>query len=51
MEQQASFYFVMEIVRLLGLEEGGVASDKDMLLLRILTPLVKLYTAKQASGR
>ena len=50
-EQQASFYFVMEIVRLLGLEEGGVASDKDMLLLRILTPLVKLYTAKQVSGR
>ncbi|XP_014676143.1 PREDICTED: acyl-CoA dehydrogenase family member 11-like [Priapulus caudatus] len=47
-ETRGAFLLVMEVGRLLGLDDVGGASDHDMLMLRILTPLVKLYTAKQA---
>lgn len=37
----------MEVARLFGLQENKMATDKDVLLLRILTPILKLYTGKQ----
>ena len=35
-------------LELLGGDEGGTATVDDLALLRLLTPVVKLYTAKQA---
>lgn len=40
----------MDLCRLLGREEGGVATELDTHLLRLLTPVVKLYTGKQVQG-
>ena len=40
---------VVEVCRLLGLSECSKISPEDDMLLRILTPLVKLYTAKKVS--
>lgn len=37
----------MDVCRLLGREECGIATQLDTHLLRLLTPVVKLYTAKQ----
>ncbi len=48
MEQEASFLMVMRIAELLGKEEMKQATDDECLVLRILTPLAKLYTAKQS---
>lgn len=45
---RASFMLAFQVVELLGREEGGVASDDDLAQLRVLTPIAKLYTAKQA---
>ena len=42
------FALTFFVVELLGKEEVGVASEIDKKLLRALTPLVKLYTAKKA---
>ncbi|GAB6025788.1 hypothetical protein CHUAL_011768 [Chamberlinius hualienensis] len=39
-----------EVGRLLGKEDCFVANDEEKLLLRLLTPIVKLYTAKKAMG-
>ena len=50
MEARAAFLLVMEVSRLLGREETGVASPMDRHLLRLLTPVLKLYSAKQVSG-
>uniref|UniRef100_A0A3P8WHU1 Acyl-CoA dehydrogenase family member 11-like n=1 Tax=Cynoglossus semilaevis TaxID=244447 RepID=A0A3P8WHU1_CYNSE len=47
-ETRGAFLLVMEVCRLLGREESGVSSELDSYLLRLLTPVVKLYTAKQA---
>uniref|UniRef100_A0A667YFM6 Acyl-CoA dehydrogenase family member 11-like n=1 Tax=Myripristis murdjan TaxID=586833 RepID=A0A667YFM6_9TELE len=47
-ETRAAFLLVMDVCRLLGREETGVATQLDTLLLRLLTPVVKLYTGKQA---
>ncbi|XP_070571737.1 acyl-CoA dehydrogenase family member 11-like isoform X1 [Ptychodera flava] len=47
-ETRAALFLVMEASRLLGLEECKMATEHDKLLLRIMTPLMKLYTAKQA---
>uniref|UniRef100_A0A673HRU8 Acyl-CoA dehydrogenase family member 11-like n=1 Tax=Sinocyclocheilus rhinocerous TaxID=307959 RepID=A0A673HRU8_9TELE len=44
-ETRAAFLFAMEVCRLLGREENRSASDRDTLLLRLLTPIAKLYTA------
>ncbi|XP_062866719.1 acyl-CoA dehydrogenase family member 11-like [Trichomycterus rosablanca] len=47
-ETRAAFLLMMEVCRLLGREETGVATERDTHLLRLLTPVTKLYTAKQA---
>ncbi len=41
------FKFTFYVAELLGKEECGLASDIEKKLLRILTPLVKLYTGKK----
>lgn len=41
---------MMELCRLLGREESGLASQLDAHLLRLLTPVVKLYTGKQVGA-
>ncbi|XP_077995922.1 acyl-CoA dehydrogenase family member 11-like [Glandiceps talaboti] len=46
-EARGSLLLMMEASRLLGLDECKMASEDDILILRILTPLMKLYTAKQ----
>ncbi|XP_067296530.1 acyl-CoA dehydrogenase family member 11-like [Pseudorasbora parva] len=47
-ETRAAFLLVMEVCRLLGREENRSASERELLLLRLLTPVAKLYSAKQA---
>lgn len=37
-----------EVARILGREEAGVASKEDSLVLRLMTPIMKLFTAKMA---
>ncbi|XP_069616229.1 acyl-CoA dehydrogenase family member 11-like [Ranitomeya imitator] len=50
MEVQArgAFLLLMEVARLLGLQETNMATVQDENLLRLLTPIAKLYTGKQA---
>lgn len=43
-----ALHLVMHLGVLLGREETGAASDTEKLLLRLLTPVAKLYTAKQS---
>lgn len=47
-ESRGAFLLVMDVCRLLGREESGVATEHDAHLLRLLTPVIKLYTGKQA---
>lgn len=47
-EQQGGFVMLMKVSSLLGRVENKKASDHERLVFRILTPLLKLYTAKQA---
>uniref|UniRef100_A0A7N6AFI2 Acyl-CoA dehydrogenase family, member 11 n=1 Tax=Anabas testudineus TaxID=64144 RepID=A0A7N6AFI2_ANATE len=47
-ETRGAFLLVMDVCRLLGREESGLATQRDTHLLRLLTPVVKLYTGKQA---
>ncbi|XP_072024391.1 acyl-CoA dehydrogenase family member 11-like isoform X2 [Amphiura filiformis] len=47
-ETRGSILLIMEIARLLGLEENNLATKHDMQMMRILTPITKLYTAKQS---
>ncbi|XP_061115758.1 acyl-CoA dehydrogenase family member 11-like [Conger conger] len=47
-ETRGAFLLLMEVSRLLGREESGVASELESHLLRLLTPVAKLYTGKQA---
>ncbi|NWW90475.1 ACD11 dehydrogenase, partial [Rhynochetos jubatus] len=49
-QTRGAFLLLMETVRLLGLVEANMASEQDQLLLRLLTPVAKLYTGKQASA-
>ncbi|NWX00561.1 ACD11 dehydrogenase, partial [Caloenas nicobarica] len=49
-QTRGAFLLLMEIVRLLGLVETNMASEEDQLLLRLLIPVAKLYTGKQASA-
>ncbi|NXS44277.1 ACD11 dehydrogenase, partial [Balaeniceps rex] len=49
-QMRGAFLLLMEIVRLLGLVETNMASEQDQLLLRLLIPVAKLYTGKQASA-
>jgi acyl-CoA dehydrogenase len=46
-EFEAAFHLTFAVVELVGREEAGVASDPDRLLLRLLTPLCKLTSARQ----
>ena len=39
---------MLDVARLLGLHDCGMASSSEQLLLRLLLPILKLYTAKQA---
>jgi alkylation response protein AidB-like acyl-CoA dehydrogenase len=47
-EYEAALALTLECARLLGRREHGVASDAERAALRLLTPLAKLFTAKQA---
>lgn len=47
-QARAGFMLTMEMARLLGKVENNVATDEDKLILRLLNPVAKLYTAKQA---
>lgn len=46
-EFEAAFHLTFSLVHLLGREELGVATDEESALLRLLTPVVKLYTGRQ----
>ena len=50
MEARGAFLLLMEVSRLLGREETGVATPLEIHLLRLLTPVLKLYSAKQVSS-
>src|SRR5262245_14222820 len=45
---EASFHLVFRSVELLGREEQGIATDAEIATLRLLQPIAKLVTAKQA---
>jgi hypothetical protein len=45
---RACFLLAFRVAELLGKEECGEASETELQLLRLLTPVAKLYTAKQA---
>ncbi|XP_017541988.2 acyl-CoA dehydrogenase family member 11-like isoform X2 [Pygocentrus nattereri] len=47
-ETRAAFLLMMEVCRLLGREETGAATEREAHLLRLLTPVAKLYSGKQA---
>ncbi|XP_074062420.1 acyl-CoA dehydrogenase family member 11-like [Macrotis lagotis] len=47
-QTRGSFLLMMEMGRLLGLEETKLATPRDSQLLRLLTSVTKLYTGKQA---
>ena len=46
-ETRAGFLLTMEVSRLLGKQECNEASYIELHVLRVLTPIAKLYTAKQ----
>lgn len=46
-ETRGALALYLECSHLLGKEESGVASDDDLHLLRLLIPILKLYTGKQ----
>lgn len=47
-EFEAAFHLVFHTIELLGKDELGEATLAESAVLRLLTPLIKLYTAKQA---
>ena len=47
-EYAGGLHLTFHLGALLGKEECGEASDEELLLLRLLTPVAKLYTGKQA---
>ncbi len=47
-EFEASFHLTFQLVELMGRVEGGQASAEEEALLRLLTPVVKLTTGRQA---
>jgi alkylation response protein AidB-like acyl-CoA dehydrogenase len=49
-EYQGAFLLTFRAVELLGKDEAGELGEQDAALLRLLTPIVKLLTAKQAVG-
>jgi alkylation response protein AidB-like acyl-CoA dehydrogenase len=49
-ETRGAFLLAFELVELMGRQETGELSDEQRVLLRLLTPIAKLMTAKQAVG-
>src|SRR5262249_11122319 len=47
-EAEAAFHLALCTAELLGREEAGTAHEDELRLLRLMTPVVKLTTAKQA---
>jgi putative acyl-CoA dehydrogenase len=47
-EFEAAFHLTFRVAELMGKEEVSEATDDESAVLRLLTPIVKLYTAKQA---
>lgn len=47
LELAAGVQIIFDLARILGREECGTATDDEKAVLRMLTPLAKLYTAKQ----
>ncbi len=47
-EYEGAFLIAFRAVELLGKEEAGTITEEEAALLRLLTPIVKLVTAKQA---
>uniref|UniRef100_A0A914E866 Uncharacterized protein n=1 Tax=Acrobeloides nanus TaxID=290746 RepID=A0A914E866_9BILA len=47
-ETRGCFLLLMEAARLLGRQESGQASNIELLNLRLITPILKSYTAKQS---
>jgi len=47
-EAAGAFLLTFELIELLGREEAGLLAEEEAIILRFLTPLVKLATAKQA---
>ena len=48
LEWRAGFLLAFHVAELLGRQESGIASEDELARLRLLTPVAKLYTAKQA---
>lgn len=49
-EVRAAFLLIFDLVRILGLEESGNASEEELGLMRLMIPVCKLYTAKQVTA-
>jgi alkylation response protein AidB-like acyl-CoA dehydrogenase len=47
-ECEAAFHLTFHVAELMGREELGVARPAESSVLRLLTPVIKLYTARQA---
>jgi hypothetical protein len=47
-EFEAAFHLAFRVAELMGREEVGEATPQEQAVLRLLTPVVKLYTARQA---
>lgn len=47
-EMEAAFHLAFHVAELTGLNESGEITEEQALLLRLLTPVMKLTTAKQA---
>ena len=47
-ETRGAFLLAFELVELMGRQEAGELSDEQRVLLRLVTPIAKLLTAKQA---
>lgn len=50
LECRAGTALLFELVRILGLQEVGKSTEEEDLLLRLLTPIAKLFTAKRSMG-
>ncbi|CAL8130588.1 unnamed protein product [Orchesella dallaii] len=50
LECRAGTVLLFELVRILGLQEAGKATEEEELIFRLLTPVVKLFTAKRSMG-
>lgn len=48
LEWRAAFLLAFHVAELLGKQETGIAGDDELARLRLLIPVAKLYTAKQA---